>query len=135
MTQSFKAAVLPAAGERLRIETIEAGPPQPGEVLVRIAAAALCHTDLEVIEGQLRYPTPIVLGHEAAGTIEAVGAASIQGGSANLSCCPGTRIAGGVSIASAASRSCARRISRIGPQAVTFEGTTRLSLRGSRCRR
>ena len=73
VTRTFKAAVMHAAGQPLSIKTIEATSPQPGEVLVRISAAALCHTDLEVIEGQLRYPTPIVLGHEAAGRIEAVG--------------------------------------------------------------
>src|SRR6266446_40622 len=38
-------------------------------------AAGLCHTDLEVIDGSLRYPMPIVLGHEAAGVVEEVGAA------------------------------------------------------------
>src|ERR1700722_27006 len=38
-----------------------------------VAAAGLCHTDLEVIEGQLVYPMPIVLGHEAAGVIASVG--------------------------------------------------------------
>lgn len=68
-----RAAVLHAPGEPMRIETVEVAPPRPGEVLVRIAAAGLCHTDLEVIEGQLVYPMPIVLGHEAAGTIAEVG--------------------------------------------------------------
>jgi len=43
-------------------------------VLVRIMASGLCHTDLEVIEGSLAYPMPIVLGHEGAGIVEAVGA-------------------------------------------------------------
>src|SRR6266446_9773653 len=46
------------------------------EVLVRIKAAGLCHTDLEVITGSLRYPLPIVLGHEAAGIVEEVGPAA-----------------------------------------------------------
>lgn len=45
---------------------------KPGDVLVRMAASGLCHTDLEVIEGQLAYPLPIVLGHEGAGAVEAV---------------------------------------------------------------
>jgi S-(hydroxymethyl)glutathione dehydrogenase/alcohol dehydrogenase len=49
---------------------------KPNDVLVRIRAAGLCHTDLEVIEGSLRYPMPIVLGHEAAGIVEQVGAAA-----------------------------------------------------------
>jgi S-(hydroxymethyl)glutathione dehydrogenase / alcohol dehydrogenase len=43
-------------------------------VLVRVRASGLCHTDLEVIQGSLAYPLPIVLGHEGAGVVEAVGA-------------------------------------------------------------
>ena len=54
---------------------MEAAPLGPSDVLVRIGAAGLCHTDLEVIDGSLRYPMPIVLGHEAAGVIEDVGSA------------------------------------------------------------
>jgi len=57
----------------LAIEQVEAAPLGPSDVLVRIGAAGLCHTDLEVIDGSLRYPMPIVLGHEAAGVIEDVG--------------------------------------------------------------
>ena len=57
----------------LAIEQVEAAPLGPSDVLVRIGAAGLCHTDLEVIDGTLRYPMPIVLGHEAAGVIEDVG--------------------------------------------------------------
>jgi S-(hydroxymethyl)glutathione dehydrogenase / alcohol dehydrogenase len=72
--RSFRAAVLHAPQTPLAIETIQAGALKPGDVLVRIKAAGLCHTDLEVIEGSLRYPMPIVLGHEAAGVIEDVGA-------------------------------------------------------------
>lgn len=73
MTLSFRAAVLHAPKTPLAIETIRAGALKPGDVLVRIKAAGLCHTDLEVIEGALRYPMPIVLGHEAAGVVEQVG--------------------------------------------------------------
>jgi len=73
MTLSFRAAVLHAPKTPLKIETIRIGTLKPGDVLVRIKAAGLCHTDLEVIEGTLRYPMPIVLGHEAAGIVEAVG--------------------------------------------------------------
>jgi S-(hydroxymethyl)glutathione dehydrogenase / alcohol dehydrogenase len=69
----FRAAVLASPGARMTIETVETRTLAPGEVLVRTGAAGLCHTDLEVIDGQLRYPAPIVLGHEAAGTIEEVG--------------------------------------------------------------
>jgi S-(hydroxymethyl)glutathione dehydrogenase/alcohol dehydrogenase len=69
MPLSFRAAVLAGAGEKLRVKAVEAEDPRVGEVLVRIGADGLCHTDLEVIEGQLVYPMPIVLAHEAAGTI------------------------------------------------------------------
>jgi S-(hydroxymethyl)glutathione dehydrogenase / alcohol dehydrogenase len=73
MTLSFRAAVLHAPKTPLAVETVTAGPLKPHDVLVRMQAAGLCHTDLEVIEGSLRYPMPIVLGHEAAGVVEAVG--------------------------------------------------------------
>lgn len=73
MTLSFRAAVLREPKTPLRVETITTGALKPGDVLVRIKAAGLCHTDLEVIEGSLRYPMPIVLGHEAAGIVEDVG--------------------------------------------------------------
>jgi len=74
MTLSFRAAVLHEPRTPLKVETITAGALKPGDVLVRIKAAGLCHTDLEVIEGSLRYPMPIVLGHEAAGIVEEAGA-------------------------------------------------------------
>jgi S-(hydroxymethyl)glutathione dehydrogenase/alcohol dehydrogenase len=69
----FKAAVLSAVGKPLEIEEIEIGGLAPTDVLVRVHASGLCHTDLEVIEGSLAYPMPIVLGHEGAGVVEAVG--------------------------------------------------------------
>ena len=75
MALQYNAAVLHAAKTPLAIERVEAVPLGPHDVLVRVRAAGLCHTDLEVIDGSLRYPMPIVLGHEAAGVVEAVGAA------------------------------------------------------------
>jgi len=74
LSLAYRAAVLHAPGKPLSIETVTAGELQPHDVLVRIRAAGLCHTDLEVIEGSLRYPLPMVLGHEAAGIVEAIGA-------------------------------------------------------------
>lgn len=70
----FKAAVLNQIGKPLAIEELEMAPLQAGDVLVRIRASGLCHTDLEVMQGSLAYPLPIVLGHEGAGVVEAVGA-------------------------------------------------------------
>ena len=57
----------------LSVETVELAPPQQGEVLVRIRAAGLCHSDLSVINGDRPRPMPMALGHEAAGTVEALG--------------------------------------------------------------
>src|SRR5580693_10685675 len=73
MSLEYRAAVLHAVRAPMQIETVAAGPLRGNDVLVRIRAAGLCHTDLEVIAGSLRYPMPIVLGHEAAGIVEAVG--------------------------------------------------------------
>ena len=58
----------------LTIETIDLDPPGPGEVLVRIAAAGLCHSDLSVMNGDRPRPLPMVLGHEAAGVVAETGA-------------------------------------------------------------
>jgi alcohol dehydrogenase len=62
-----------AQSRPLSIEVVDLDPPGPGEVLVRIRAAGLCHSDLSVIDGNRPRPMPMVLGHEAAGVIEATG--------------------------------------------------------------
>ena len=56
-----------AVSKPLRIAEVELDPPGRGEVLVRIAAAGLCHSDLSVINGDRPRPVPMALGHEAAG--------------------------------------------------------------------
>ena len=67
-------ATRPYAESRpLSIEEIELDPPGPGEVLVKIAAAGLCHSDLSVINGDRPRPVPMALGHEAAGVVAALG--------------------------------------------------------------
>lgn len=62
-----------AQSKPLSIEEIDLDPPGKDEVLVRIAAAGLCHSDLSVINGDRPRPTPMVLGHEAAGVVEEPG--------------------------------------------------------------
>ncbi|GAA1830901.1 alcohol dehydrogenase catalytic domain-containing protein [Agromyces salentinus] len=52
---------------------LELDPPGPGELLVRIEAAGVCHSDLSVVDGNRRRPTPMLLGHEASGIVEQVG--------------------------------------------------------------
>jgi S-(hydroxymethyl)glutathione dehydrogenase/alcohol dehydrogenase len=69
----MKAAVLREVGQPLQIEDIEIDKPGPHELLVRTAAAGVCHSDLHFIEGSYPYPLPAVLGHESAGVVEAVG--------------------------------------------------------------
>ncbi|HZB55359.1 MAG TPA: alcohol dehydrogenase catalytic domain-containing protein, partial [Reyranella sp.] len=69
----FRAAVLHQVDAPLRVQEVEMAALRPGDVLVRVRASGLCHTDLEVIQGALAYPLPIVLGHEGAGIVEAVG--------------------------------------------------------------
>ncbi|MGP3978071.1 alcohol dehydrogenase catalytic domain-containing protein [Streptomyces sp. 8N114] len=55
------------------VDDLEIRAPGPGEVLVGIRAAGLCHSDLSVIDGTIPFPRPVVLGHEGAGVVEAVG--------------------------------------------------------------
>ena len=63
-----------AQSRPLQIREVELDPPGPGEVLVRIRAAGLCHSDLSVISGDRPRPLPMVLGHESAGEVVECGA-------------------------------------------------------------
>lgn len=58
----------------LSLEPLDLASPGPGELLIRIEAAGLCHSDLSVINGDRPRPVPMALGHEAVGSVEAVGA-------------------------------------------------------------
>lgn len=77
----IRGAILEASGAKrpyqeskpLKIADIELEGPGSGEVLVKIAAAGLCHSDLSVIDGNRPRPTPMALGHEASGIVEEVG--------------------------------------------------------------
>jgi len=68
-----RAAVFRSADRPVAIEEIGVRDPGPGEVVVAIKAAGLCHSDLSVLNGTIPYPTPVVLGHEGAGLVEKVG--------------------------------------------------------------
>ncbi|MFI9583543.1 NAD(P)-dependent alcohol dehydrogenase [Streptomyces sp. NPDC052236] len=67
------AAVVESAGAGFTLTEIELAEPRADEVLVRMVAAGVCHTDLGVAAGALPFPLPGVLGHEGAGVVEAVG--------------------------------------------------------------
>lgn len=76
-----RAAILVRSGDTapyaksrpLEVADVDLDPPGPGEVLVRMRAAGLCHSDLSVIDGNRPRPLPMVLGHEGAGVVEELG--------------------------------------------------------------
>ncbi|MGA0560994.1 Zn-dependent alcohol dehydrogenase [Ancylobacter sp. VNQ12] len=132
MNVSYRAAVLHEAHRPLVIETVAAEPLQPGDVRVRIRAAGLCHTDLEVIEGGLRYPMPIVLGHEAAGVVEEVGS-EVRG------VAPGDHVVLSWNPRCGSCFYCDRSLPILcegylaqGPEAMAFDGAPRARLRDGR---
>ena len=63
-----------AVSRPLIVDEVTLDPPGPGEVLIRVRAAGLCHSDLSVIDGNRPRPLPMVLGHECAGVVEEIGA-------------------------------------------------------------
>ncbi|MDP9398734.1 MAG: S-(hydroxymethyl)mycothiol dehydrogenase [Actinomycetota bacterium] len=74
MTHEVRGVVARAKGAPVSIETVLVPDPGPGEALVRVQACGVCHTDLHYREGGISDDYPFLLGHEAAGTVEAVGA-------------------------------------------------------------
>ena len=71
--ETMKAAVLRDHEVGLQIETLRTPRPKTGEVLIKVAACGLCHSDLHVIGGAIAFPLPAVLGHEVSGTIVELG--------------------------------------------------------------
>ncbi|HQR03345.1 MAG: Zn-dependent alcohol dehydrogenase [Proteobacteria bacterium] len=73
MTLRMKAAVCRELNQPVVVETITLDPPGPGEVLVKLAACGICHSDLSATNGTIPQPLPLILGHEGAGVIVEVG--------------------------------------------------------------
>ena len=69
----MKAAVFHGPHQPLTIEDVDIDKPIGREVLVRTVASGVCHSDLHFVDGFYPFPTPAILGHEAAGIVEAVG--------------------------------------------------------------
>src|ERR671918_803632 len=67
------AAVLESAPGGLRVEEIPVPEPRAGEVLVKVSACGVCHTDLHVMKAEVAFPVPAVMGHEISGTVAALG--------------------------------------------------------------
>ena len=68
-----KAAVVYEHDKPVTIDTLTLADPKKGEVLLRMSAAGVCHSDLSVVNGTIYYDPPVVLGHEGAGIVERVG--------------------------------------------------------------
>src|SRR3546814_19692545 len=77
----MKAAVVHAFGEPLRLEEVKVPMPGPGQILVKIAASGICHTDLHAAEGDwpVKPALPFIPGHEGVGHVAAVGAGVKRG--------------------------------------------------------
>ncbi|ODT89932.1 zinc-binding dehydrogenase [Phenylobacterium sp. SCN 70-31] len=71
----MRAALFLEAGAPLSVQDVELLPPGPNDVVVRVTATALCQTDVSVRAGKYGYGAPLIMGHEACGVIEALGAA------------------------------------------------------------
>jgi Zn-dependent alcohol dehydrogenase len=75
---AMRACVLRAPDRPVAVETVSLQAPRPEEVLVRVAAAGVCHSDVRLADGELgRGRWPMVLGHEGAGVVEAIGSAVV----------------------------------------------------------
>ena len=70
----MRAAVFVGATEPVSVEEVDPIAPGPNDVVVRIGASGVCHSDLSVVDGTLGFPPPSIIGHEGAGTVEAIGA-------------------------------------------------------------
>jgi len=70
----MRAAVLEAGGSPMKIDVIQIEDPGPGQIRVAVKYCGCCHSDLSIAEGSFPAPTPIVLGHEASGIVDEVGA-------------------------------------------------------------
>lgn len=69
----MKAAILYEPNTQFKVEEVTIDDPQQGEVLVKLVATGVCHSDLHALQGEMQCPFPIVLGHEGAGIVEKVG--------------------------------------------------------------
>jgi S-(hydroxymethyl)mycothiol dehydrogenase len=74
VAHQVKGVIAKAKGKPVSMETVLVPDPGPGEALVRVKACGVCHTDLHYREGAINNDFPFLLGHEAAGTVEKVGA-------------------------------------------------------------
>ena len=126
---TMRAAVLRDYDKGLQVETIRTPRPKAGEVLIKVTACGLCHSDLHVIGGAIAFPLPAVLGHEVAGVIVELGP-----GTEHTGLEVGQQVAGGFLMPCGQCRHCASgrdelcepffELNRL--KGVLYDGTTRL---------
>jgi S-(hydroxymethyl)glutathione dehydrogenase / alcohol dehydrogenase len=126
----FQAAVLHEVGGAVAVEAVEAGPLQPTDVLVRNAASGVCHTDLELMQGAVRSPLPIVLGHEGAGVVEAVGSGVTQVRIGDHVICAHNTNCGHCFYCDNGYQLLCQNFSREAPRGFLLDGTSRLRVDG-----
>ena len=102
-----KAAVLWETNSPWSVEEIELDPPGPGEVLVKLAASGMCHSDEHLVTGDLPFELPIIGGHEGAGVVKEVARASAGWPPVITSCSVSSRRADGVRRVRPGTRTCA----------------------------
>lgn len=127
---TMRAAVLRDIDRGLEVQEIRTPHPKAGEVLVKVSACGLCHSDLHVIAGAIAFPLPAVLGHEVAGEIVEVGP-----GNEHNTLAVGQRVAGAFLMPCGQCEACAEgRDDLCGPffdlnriQGKLYDGTTRLA--------
>lgn len=128
--ETMRAAVLRDPAQGLQVETIRTPHPKSGEVLIKVAACGLCHSDLHVIGGAIAFPKPAVLGHEVTGTIVEVGPGNEHSGLT-----VGMNVAGGFLMPCGQCDACAAGHDELcGPffdlnrlKGLLYDGTTRLA--------
>lgn len=126
----FQAAVLHRVGNSVAVQAVETGPLQPTDVLVRNVASGLCHTDLEILQGSVRTPLPVVLGHEGAGVVEAVGSAVTQVRVDDHVICAHNTNCGHCFFCDNGHQLLCQTFSREAPRGFLLDGTSRLRLDG-----
>ncbi len=127
----FRAAVLHEVGRPVAIEEVELAKLGETDVLIRVGATGLCHTDLEVTQGSLARPLPTILGHEAAGVVEKVGAsvASVRAGDHVV--CSWNPSCGHCFYCDDGKPILCEPVNRNAPNGKLLDGASRLTLRGA----
>ena len=124
----FKAAVLHQPGEEISIESVQLKGLGATEVLIQVRASGLCHTDLEIIDGELNWPLPVVLGHEGSGEVVEVGSEVRLVSVGDRVVCSWTPACGGCFFCAQDQPILCKQLTLNNPKGYTFSGARRLYL-------